>query len=186
MTIRRLALGRMLLGVALVALTVAVPAAAQAPGDEGSIVWVVRHAERADAGMDDQPDPELSEIGRARATELARFLGEAGITTIHSTPFRRTMQTAAPLAEALGLEVKLYDPRDAGSMEAFHADLQSPGRHLVVGHSNTSPALVEQLGGDPGPAIAVEEYDRIYVLHLMPGGGVLSTLLRFGESAPGG
>ena len=187
MTTRRCALSRMFFGVALVVLSVAAPTAAQdSGGDAVSIVWVVRHAERADAGMDDQPDPDLSDVGHARAQELARFLVEAGITSIHSTPYRRTMQTAAPLAQALGLEVDPYNPGDRASTEAFHAVLRSPGRHLVVGHSNTSPALVGQLGGDPGAAIGVDEYDRIYVLYLTPDGGALSSILRFGEPAGGG
>jgi broad specificity phosphatase PhoE len=177
----------MILGVALLALTFGAPVLAQdVDGGGSSIIWVVRHAERADAGMDDQPDPELSQIGHARASELARFLGEAGITAVYSTPFRRTMQTAMPLAQSLGLEIETYDPRDAAAMEVFHARLRAPGRHLVVGHSNTTPALVEQLGGDPISAIAVEEYDRIYVVHLTPDGRVESTLLRFGAPARGG
>ena len=186
MLTRRFSLGHLLLGVAL-ALLVSAPVAAQAAGEgEASVIWLVRHAERADAGMDDQPDPELSDVGRARAEELARFLGEAGITSIHSTPYHRTMQTAMPLAEALGVDIETYNPGDAEGMEAFRAGLRSPGRHLVVGHSNTTPALVEQLGGDPVSAIAVEEYDRIYVLHVTSGGDVNSTLLRFGAFAPGG
>lgn len=158
--------------------------AAQAGADDGvSVVWLVRHAERADAGMDDQPDPDLSETGRVRAAELARFLGDAGITSIHSTPYRRTQQTAAPLAEALGLPVQTYDPRDtAAFVEALHA----PGRHVVVGHSNTTPALVQQLGGDPVSAIHEAEYDRIYVVVLGADGSVTSSLLRFGAPAPGG
>jgi phosphohistidine phosphatase SixA len=183
---RRFSFGRLLLGVAL-ALLLSVPVSAQVAGEgEASVIWLVRHAERADAGMDDQPDPELSDVGHARAEELARFLGEAGITSIYSTPFHRTMQTAAPLAEALGVDIETYDPRGADSMKALHAGLRSPGHHLVVGHSNTTPALVEELGGDPVSAIAVEEYDRIYVLHVTMGGDVQSTLLRFGASAPGG
>ncbi len=158
--------------------------AAQTGSDEGvSVVWLVRHAERADDGMADQPDPELSETGRARAAELARFLGDAGITSIHSTPYRRTQQTAAPLAEALGLPVEAYDPRDTA---AFVESLHAPGRHVVVGHSNTTPALVQQLGGDPVSAIHEAEYDRIYVVVLGADGSVTSTLLRFGAPAPGG
>lgn len=187
MTKRRTPSGGILLWLLLLVLVTGLPAAGQAAeGDAPSIVWLVRHAERADAGMDDQPDPDLSDIGRARAEELARFLGEAGITVIHSTPFRRTMQTAMPLAQALGLEIQSYDPRDASSMEAFHELVRTPGRHLVVGHSNTTPALVAELGGDPVSEIAVEEYDRIYLLQLGSDGSVESTLLRFGAPAPGG
>ena len=36
-------------------------------------------------------------------------------------------------------------------------------RHLVVGHSNTTPPLVELFGGDAGPPIdEASEYDRLY------------------------
>lgn len=163
----------------------AAPVRAQA-SDDVSVVWLVRHAERADDGMEDQPDPELSVDGRARAGALARLLGDAGITSIHSTPFRRTRQTAAPLAAALGLEVEEYDPRDGASMEAFVERLLRPGRHVVVGHSNTTPALVERLGGDPVSPIDEMEYDRIYVVTRGPDGTVTSTLLRFGAPAGGG
>ncbi|MEQ9570005.1 MAG: phosphoglycerate mutase family protein [Longimicrobiales bacterium] len=175
-----LLLGGLLAGTAGVA-------AAQAASDDGvSVVWLVRHAERADDGMGDQPDPELSAPGRVRAAELARLLGDAGITSIHSTPFRRTRQTAAPLAEALGLEVQAYDPRDPAAMEAFLARLAEPGRHVVVGHSNTTPDLVRRLGGDPVSPIDEMEYDRIYVVTRGPDGSITSSLLRFGAPAPGG
>ncbi len=174
-----------------VALAVGCGAATAAPlaaqeADPGAVVWLVRHAERADDGMHDQPDPELSAAGQARARELARLLSEAGITSIHSTPYRRTQQTAQPLAEALGLTVNAYDPRAGQEMEAWLDALRRAGRHLVVGHSNTTPAMVEALGGDAGPPIDADEYDRIYVLHIAGSGRVTSTLLRFGASAPGG
>ena len=161
-------------------------AQAAAAGDAAAVVWLVRHAERADDGMGDQPDPELSAAGRERAVALARLLSDAGIDAVWSTPFQRTRQTAAPLADALGLEVRSYDPRDAEGMEAFLQEIRAPGRHLVVGHSNTTPALVEQLGGDPVSPIEEMEYDRIYVVTLGPDGTVTSTLLRFGAEASGG
>lgn len=166
----------------------ALPAAAQEPepSPETAVVWLVRHAERADAGMADQPDPELSEAGRVRARELARLLGDAGVTAVHSTPFRRTRETAAPLAQALGLEVETYDPRDQASMERFMDRIRTPGRHVVVGHSNTTPAMVTALGGDPVSPIDEAEYDRIYLVVLASDGSVTSTLLRFGAPAPGG
>jgi broad specificity phosphatase PhoE len=151
-----------------------------------SVVWLVRHAERTDDGMEAQSDPGLSEAGHARARDLARLLSDAGITAIYSSPFERTRQTAAPLAEALGLRVAEYDPRDADAMVRFREQLHEPGRHLVVGHSNTTPALVTQLGGDAVSPISELEYDRIYVLTIGPDGSVTSTLLRFGAEAPGG
>lgn len=156
-----------------------------ASSDEASVIWLVRHAERADDGMEAQSDPELSEAGRDRARELARLLSDAGITAVYSTPFQRTRQTAAPLAAAMGVEVQSYDPRDPGDMEAFMSRIRAPGRHVVVGHSNTTPALVERLGGDPLSPIEELEYDRIYVVVLGPDGTATSTLLRFGAPPAG-
>ncbi len=174
--------------VMLVAMGGCAPAAAQAPldGTEVAVVWLVRHAERADDGAEAQADPELSRIGQERAIALARLLGDAEITAIYSTPFQRTRQTAAPLAAALGLAVDEYDPRDDDAMARFLERIRSPGRYLVVGHSNTTPSLVTQLGGDAVSPIDEMEYDRIYVVTIGPDGSVSSSLLRFGAPSPGG
>ncbi|MBT8337062.1 MAG: histidine phosphatase family protein [Gemmatimonadetes bacterium] len=173
----------------LLALILAVPPAlagqTSAETEAASVVWVVRHAERTDDGMEHQADPDLSDAGHARAQALARLLSDAGITAVHSTPYARTRQTAAPLADLLGLEVGEYDPGDARAMEAFVEGLRAPGRHVVVGHSNTTPAVVQALGGDPVSPIATLEYDRIYVVTIGPDGTVSSSLLRFGAPAGG-
>jgi phosphohistidine phosphatase SixA len=154
--------------------------------DSGTVVWLVRHAERADQGtpaaatMAPQTDPELSSVGHQRAQTLASMLRDAGLTRIFSTPFARTRQTATPLATLLGLEVELYDPRQPETVDALLDDIGSRGgRYLIVGHSNTTPALVERLGGESHGAIAEDEYDRLYVIVRDQAGAVTSTLLRF-------
>lgn len=147
------------------------------------VVFLVRHAERAD---DDPRDPGLTAAGVARAEALARMLADVGLTHIWSTEYRRTLGTAGPVASGVGLEVASYDPGSAEAMEAFANRLRAvPGRHLVVGHSNTTPALVQALGGDPQGEIAEDEYDRLYVLVFASDGTVTSTLLRFGGHAAG-
>ena len=181
----RRALFGCLLAVVLAVPPVVVEAQTPAEAEAASVVWVVRHAERTDDGMEHQPDPDLSDAGHARAQALARLLSDAGITAVYSTPYARTRQTAAPLAEALGLPVAEYDPGDARAMEAFVGGLRAPGHHVVVGHSNTTPALVQALGGDPVSPIATLEYDRLYVVTIGPDGTVSSSLLRFGAPAGG-
>ena len=48
---------------------------------------------------------------------------------------------------------------------------------LVVGHSNTTPELVDLLGGEGGPPIVEEwEYDRLYLLRVA-NGKVMRTVL---------
>ena len=157
-----------------------------------TIIFLVRHTERADdsdadPGMVMDPamagDPPLSEAGRARASLLAELLRDAGITQIHSTDYRRTRETAQPTADAAELEVAIYNASD---LEAFASKVESiPGRHLVVGHSNTTHSLVAALGGDPGPPIQPLEYDRLYILTVEED-AVRTVLVRFGETFAGG
>jgi len=149
-------------------------------GESGSkekqlIVFLVRHAEKVDHSR----DADLSEDGYLRAGELARTLADAGIEYIHSSDYIRTRETAKPVAHLFGLEVELYDPRDLDTLaDQLKA---SGGRHLVLGHSNTTPAMVEILGGDPGSAIEEEnEYDRLYILTINKG-EVETVLLRYGK-----
>lgn len=141
------------------------------------VVFVVRHAEK----VADVDDPPLSEAGQARAAALADLLEQSGIGAVHSSDFRRTLETAAPLAGRLGLPVLLYDPAEPQAL--VDALLREGGRHLVVGHSNTAPELVERLGGDGGSAIEEgAEYDRLYLVMPPAGGGPARTLLlRYGE-----
>lgn len=156
-----------------------VAAVAQAEA-EATVVYLVRHAEKAD---DDPNDPTLTAEGEARAIELVRVLADAGITHLWSTPYRRTESTIAPLAEALGLEVMTYRPGDPAFIETLRS---TPGRIVVSAHSNTTPALVEALGGDPVSEIPDWEYDRLYVVVVARDGSVTSTLLRYGAASAGG
>jgi len=160
------------------------------------LIVLVRHAEKA---LEPADNPPLSAEGRARAAELARVLAEAGITRIHSTDTRRTLETAAPLAQALGIEVEIYDGRDLPALVArllqgaaqaqapapAQASVQTPGRHLVVGHSNTTDRLSGLLGGTTfGELVEAWEYDRLYVLTSTGGGGFTTVLTRFGAIPP--
>lgn len=138
----------------------AVPAAAQ------PLVFVVRHAERADAGTGGATtmatDPDLSDAGRARAESLAAALKDAKITAIFVTPYKRTRQTAEPLATALGVQPTEIDAKDMGRLiEKVKA---ASGNVLVVGHSNTVPDILSKLGADDAPKLADADYDNLFVV----------------------
>lgn len=144
------------------------------PQQQAVVVYLVRHAEK----IDDSRDPGLSAAGELRAGLLADVLRDAGITAIWSTDYQRTRGTAAPLARRLGLEVRSYDPGDLGRFA--RQLLATPGRHLVVGHSNTTPELARALGGNPHGAIAETEYDRLYSI-TVGRETVTTALMRYGE-----
>ena len=155
-------------------------AALQAPAntnaDEAVVIYLVRHAERAEDGTN---DPPLALAGQIRVQTLLTLLGDVGLTHVHTTDYKRTRDTARPFAERAGVEPSFYDPRD---LEALATDIKgTPGRHLVAGHSNTTPQLVAALGGDPSDEIDELEYDRLYIVFIQPGQPALTTLLRFGE-----
>jgi broad specificity phosphatase PhoE len=150
-----------------------------APESDLSVIYLVRHAERA---TDHPRDPTLSAEGTDRAAELARLLADAPLARIFSTGYRRTLATAAPVAESHGITVELYEADRDGLAATADLLARTPGHHLVVGHSNTTPALVALLGGEPQGAIAEMEYDRLYLVAVAPGGEVTSTLLRFGDA----
>ena len=113
------------------------------------------------------------------------MLKDAGISAVYSTQYRRTMDTARPVAVQAGVEIESYEPNQAG-MQAFIERLRAMhGRILVTGHSNTTPALVEGLGGDVVTPMTEADYDRLYIVMIAPDGKVTSTLLHFGAGSGG-
>lgn len=140
------------------------------------VVFLVRHAEK----IDNSSNPPLSPEGKVRATTIARTLQDANIQFVHSTDYLRTKNTAAPIAAKNGLKTDLYD---GGNLPSLVKKLKEKGgNHLVVGHSNTTPKLVELLGGDAVSPINDKEYDRLYLLNLLPNGDTNTVLIRFGNA----
>ena len=69
---------------------------------------LVRHGEAA-AGWDDDPDPGLSERGRAQAEAMAEALAPLGPLPVVASPMRRTRETAAALERRWGVTARV-DP----------------------------------------------------------------------------
>lgn len=145
-------------------------AAASAADAAATTVVLVRHAEKA---ATPKQDPPLSEAGLLRAQRLADALQSARIAAIVVTPYLRTQQTAAPLAQRNGLQPQAVaaagdtaaHARAVAAAVIAHAGVNT----LVVGHSNTVPAIIEALGGPAVAAIGDDEFDRLYTLVLQPG-----------------
>jgi probable phosphoglycerate mutase len=71
---------------------------------------LIRHGvpERVEAS-NGKADPGLSPDGHLQATRLARGLGSEVLDAIYSSPMRRALQTAAPLAAAHGHPIRIED-----------------------------------------------------------------------------
>ncbi len=71
---------------------------------------LVRHAlpERRELSSG-AADPGLTEAGRRQAELLAGYLGTEPIDAVYTSPLRRAIETAAPLARRLGLTATIVD-----------------------------------------------------------------------------
>jgi broad specificity phosphatase PhoE len=142
----------------------------------------VRHAEKEAFPAD---DPGLSAAGKQRAAELARQLVDAdviaGIDAIYSTSYRRTEETVQPVATALNLPITSYD---ASNTETIMDEIvrEHKGKIiLVVGHSNTVPVLIGNMGASKNvPEISEYEYDNIYIVSVPWFGKTKTIRLRYG------
>jgi broad specificity phosphatase PhoE len=161
---------------ALVALSLVVLAAvagaasspsAPVPGAKG-LILLVRHAERVQSGPGD--DPALTEAGRARAQRLADMLAKSGVRTVFITRFRRTKDTAQPLADALQL-APIVESDTVQLIAKLRTHLDETV--LVVGHSDTVPDVIQAFGG-PSVTIADDAFDDLFVLS--PATGALTRL----------
>jgi broad specificity phosphatase PhoE len=146
-------------------------------------VILVRHAEKGDAPAN---DPGLTEAGAARARALMAIARDAGVTAVITTQFARTRETARPAAEALGITPEVAragggaHAQDVARMVQAHAG----GVVLVVGHSNTIPAIVAALGAPQPPPICDSEYDNLYVVTIPASGSAREIRARYGEPSP--
>ncbi len=146
-------------------------------------ILIVRHAEKAAV---EGNDPELSEMGRARAAELARQLVEAdvvaGIDAVYSTPYKRTSETAKPVADALNLPIMSYEASDSENIVDEIIREHKGEIVLLVGHSNTVPELIANMGASKNvPPIAEDEYDNLYLVSIPWFGKTKTIRLRYGE-----
>jgi broad specificity phosphatase PhoE len=77
---------------------------------ETTVVHLLRHGEvHNPSGVlyGRLPGYHLSETGRLMAETVAKAIASRDIVALYSSPLERARETAAPLAEALGLEVTL-------------------------------------------------------------------------------
>jgi len=145
-------------------------------------IIVIRHAEKV---IDpNNPDVDLSPAGQARAQELVRMFGDAGINTIYATQFKRTQQTVKPLADKLGLPVYQVNSKDTSDLVTQIRAQNSGQVVFVAGHNNTVPDIVAALGGPTFPIIPETEFDNLYIVTVYRTGKAKVVKLKYGSPSP--
>jgi broad specificity phosphatase PhoE len=144
----------------------------------------VRHAEKVLNAGDDQT---LSPEGQRRAAELARQMVDAdvvaGVDALYATRFKRTRETVEPLASALNLDINEYDADDTEEVLKTILRAHKGKIILVVGHSDTLPVLIANLGASKNvPPIADNEYDNIYLVSIPWFGKTKTIRMRYGDA----
>jgi 2,3-bisphosphoglycerate-dependent phosphoglycerate mutase len=124
--------------------------------------YLIRHAEKDRTNPDDE-DPNLNEEGVKRAQNWATIFSELDIDVIYSSDFKRTMQTAKPIADSKNLPVNHYDPHGVYHTDFF--EITSGLNVLVVGHSNTIPVFANHLLQEARYELIPDSIDgRLYVV----------------------
>lgn len=124
--------------------------------------YLVRHAEK-DTGI----DPALTKAGRLRAGDLYRELKNKMISKIYVSQYRRTQMTADSL--------RLYKKTDTIHYKADNSadnllqklsQKRKPRNILIIGHSNTIPAILKRLGVTALDISEIpdNEYDNLFVV----------------------
>jgi broad specificity phosphatase PhoE len=122
---------------------------------------LVRHAEKSNDGTD---NPALKPEGLERARRLAAMFSASDIHAIFSTNYKRTTQTAEPLAAVKGLEIQIYEPFKPDVIESMLSKYRG-STIVVVGHSNNIPWIANLLiGKDNYKIFDDNEYGTILIV----------------------
>ncbi|GMN09096.1 hypothetical protein MTsPCn9_04480 [Croceitalea sp. MTPC9] len=116
-----------------------------------STFYLIRHAEK-DRTDPSNSNPELNQDGLGRAIKWAEIFEPIDLDVIYSTNYERTSMTAAPTSVKKDINVTYYNPSDI-DIESLKADNLSKDV-LIVGHSNTTPMMVNKL-------IGYEKYEQM-------------------------
>jgi probable phosphoglycerate mutase len=113
---------------------------------------LVRHAEpvRIDPGLGTPADPHLTDRGHEQAERLADWLAADAVDHVITSPKRRAIETATPLADALGITAEVVD--DLREYDA-DADEYIPVEHMRAAKDDRWFAMIEgrweDYGGEP-------------------------------------
>lgn len=127
--------------------------------EKTTTIYLIRHAEK----VDNSKNPDLSPEGIKRSLHWNEVFSAINFDAVYSTNFNRTLQTAAPIAKKNSIEIKIYDPK---TMDIEKIKKEHVGQTiLIVGHSNSTPDLVNKLiNQNIYPAIDETNFGNLYIV----------------------
>ncbi|MEL6484146.1 MAG: phosphoglycerate mutase family protein [Bacteroidota bacterium] len=136
--------------------------------EEPSVVstfYFIRHAEK-DRTDSSNTDPELNQDGLGRAIKWAEVFDPVMLDAIYSTNYERTSMTAAPTSVKKEIVIEYFDYATLNIATFLE---NNKGRNvLVVGHSNTTPAMANQvLGEEYYQPMADDDNSSLYVVRII-------------------
>jgi broad specificity phosphatase PhoE len=149
-----------------------------APGLAQQTIILVRHAEQTPVGGMMEGDPPLNQDGARRAEALASVLKDAGLQAIYVSQYARAQQTAEPLAKSLGLTTEVIAKDDLKALTERLKTHNGRGAVLVVGHSDTIPALLKEWGHTQPVTIDKSEFNSLWFVVSRPEGSPIVSRLR--------
>jgi broad specificity phosphatase PhoE len=147
---------------------------------------LIRHALPLRSEPGQGSDPDLSEEGIEQAKRLPDALARFPITRLVSSPQRRSVQTAQPVADARGLTVDIderlaeYD-RDMAHyipVEQIAAEFPEELARLASGHLPSSvdePAFLARINAGIADLVAASDHEE--TVAVFTHGGVINGLL---------
>ena len=146
------------------------------------IVGALRRVREHRIAIRDLPRHESLEIVHDLGIGIfANYQRRAGVDAIYVTPYRRTQETARPIADKLDLPINVYDVANTEMVLETILKKHKGKIVLVIGHSNTIPVLIANLGASKKvPEIAENEYDNIYIISIPWFGKTKTIRLRYG------
>lgn len=145
-------------------------------------IILVRHAEK---NIDpNNPDPDLSPAGQARALELVRMFSDSEINALYATQYKRTQQTLKPLADRSGLPVTLIDSKKTPELVSKLLNDHRGQTILVSGHNSTVPEIIAALGGPQFPVIPETQFDNMYIVTVYRFGKAKVVKFKYGAPTP--
>lgn len=143
--------------------------------------YIVRHAEK-DTGN----NPVISAIGKERAGDLYRVLKNKKIGLVMVTQYRRTGMTADSLRIYNNIDSIQYAADATGDklLEAVQQRTGNANNILIVGHSNTLPAIIRKLGVASYTIKELPEtaFDNLFIVTIKKGKAKLKQL-KYGKPA---